>query len=647
MKPLFKCLAVGIACASLGLSLECAAATPSLGEFGYGNMTTKRAIYNAIILVNFTNNNGNTPLTVPFRMGTNQVHTNYAAAERYYSNWFFGRTTSPESMNGYFHEISNGRFQWLPAPVCMVLMDTNHLYRTFWDHYDGTNGAAADHDYMTHMIGQAMAQGFDLRSYDLASKGGNGNGTVTPLECTIQLIGNDLTFGGGARDWSGTAGVDYDGWVTIQHFDLGLRVLAEELIHVLQSGPPGDIYGPSGMSSGFTVMSGGNVLHVDAWHKLQFAWCEPRRYSLRQAGLLILPAAQRMDVNGPVILYDLTNTARGSKEFFVLEYRTTNTSSLGSGYDKDVKDSGLVIWHVQQDGNKHPVNYTTTYFPSAETNWRRCMFCRSLFITNRTDWPCSRSNTNHVAENAGDDKHLRLPCNDPNAGGVPGWRSCQKCGQLFYFPNLTSSACPAGGRHQAGVCEVSLRHNDDPEALGTRKWQHCSQCQSLFRPREDAHGNPTDYGACAGANGGVHAAGGNTNFYTLLWADGVNAMMTEGSPNFWRSRGDAWHGGDGTPGLRWFDGTSSATRILVHPFAPGADEITVEIQPDFETWVDFRYGGTEDGSFARPFNTFAEGVNAVFPQGNLHIKTGTSPERGHVGKPLTIEAYGGPVTIGR
>lgn len=646
MKTLFKLWVTATVCAVGGLAHH-TEAQPSLASFGYGNMTTKRAIHTALILVNFTNNAVETEWTMPYRMGGTVVGTNHAAAELYYSNWFFGNLTSPPSVNPYFNEISNGRFQWLPASVIMVTLDTNHVNAAVLARNGGPgNEGAADEEYMSTIIGRAIAEGLDLNIYDTPAKGGNGDGVVSFTECTIQLLTNDKTFGGGARGWSGTAGVCYSGSVTIQRYAMGLHVFAEELIHALQNGVGGDIYGPSGMSGGFSVMSGGNALHVDAWHKLQLAWCEPRIHSLRAPAQFTLKAAQLMDSNAPVILYD---PIRGAQEFFVLEYRSTNTASRGPGFDADVKDSGLVIWHVQQDAARNTVNYTTTYYPSTLQNWERCTLCFNLFRNFGASRPCAVADTNHVAQRG----HLALPCDDPAAGGVSGWRWCQTCGQLYYHPNQLISVCSAGGQHLPGACDYRLRLDDDPEALGQRGWFHCDKCQSLYKPHIYDYYDAvlgelrtaTNSGICKA--GGSHEALTHPNSYTVLWTDGVKTMMTEGSPNLWRSRGLAWHSGDTTPPLRWYDGTLSRTRITVRPFSPSADQITIEIEPNFDVWVDFAYGGAEDGSFERPFNTFAEGVNVVDPGGVLHIKAGTSPETRHVSKAMKIESYGGPAKIGR
>jgi len=66
-----------------------------------------------------------------------------------------------------------------------------------------------------------------------------------------------------------------------------------------------------------------------------------------------------------------------------------------------------------------------------------------------------------------------------------------------------------------------------------------------------------------------------------------------------------------------------------------------------ETWVDFSYTGNETGEFATPFNTLQKGVNFAPPGTIVKIKAGSTPETLQLIKPVTIEAIGGPVTIGK
>lgn len=65
-----------------------------------------------------------------------------------------------------------------------------------------------------------------------------------------------------------------------------------------------------------------------------------------------------------------------------------------------------------------------------------------------------------------------------------------------------------------------------------------------------------------------------------------------------------------------------------------------------ETWVHFNYPGREIGTFELPYNTLVEGISQVASGGTLKIKAGSTPETLQLAKPVTIEAIGGPVTIG-
>ncbi|HEY9173908.1 MAG TPA: hypothetical protein VI136_16635 [Verrucomicrobiae bacterium] len=634
MKTLFKFLALGIFGAAACLPLPCAA-QPTLEDFGYGAMRTDRTLYLAVILVNFTNTPVPDTVAKPYVTVTDPVGTNYAAAERFFTNWFFtmNGSTNP-TVNGYLYEASNGRMGCRMAGLTMLTLDTNLNYASVAARVGGA-GDTADRIYASNFLWlAALKPSFAT----ITNRDVNHGGIISGDECTLVLLSNDRTIGGGARGpyrlplpntW-----LQYDGKFTFQDVnETPLAVVNHELIHVMQGNHNRDIYGPDkNLSYGFTIMSGGvRIVLPDPWHKLQTTWCEPRIHSMREGGLFTLPAAQLMRNNAPVILYDPADSNRNTKEFFILEYRTATTASAGRGYDWDVSQNGLVIWHVRQNSNKDPVEYTRTYYPNSETIWRQCKHCQGLFFADGTGRPCPSTNTVHQAE----DSHICLPYDDPSVEGIPGWRWCRKCSQLFYLPNLGSSVCAAGGQHNPGTGDYRLRLDSDPESLGTRGWWHCGKCQCLVR-------NP---GVCP--DGGTHVMAAGTSPYTLFWWDGLVAIMNAGSPDLARGRGGAWGSGSVTPLLRYYDGVEARTRLMVRPFQAGADEITVEVQPNFDTWVDFAYGGTEDGSFDRPFNTFADGVTEVYPGGVLHIKAGTSPETRHVNKAMKIESYGGPAKIGR
>lgn len=64
-------------------------------------------------------------------------------------------------------------------------------------------------------------------------------------------------------------------------------------------------------------------------------------------------------------------------------------------------------------------------------------------------------------------------------------------------------------------------------------------------------------------------------------------------------------------------------------------------------WVDFAYNGAEEGSFTKPYNTVAEGADAVTSGGHLRIKAGATAETVTITKAMTVHAYAGSVTIGQ
>jgi hypothetical protein len=82
--------------------------------------------------------------------------------------------------------------------------------------------------------------------------------------------------------------------------------------------------------------------------------------------------------------------------------------------------------------------------------------------------------------------------------------------------------------------------------------------------------------------------------------------------------------------------------------ANGISSAAVSFTVPVSTWVDFNYtGSVQNGSYANPFPTLAQGVTAV-PSGlTILIKTaGHSLETMTISKPMTIRAYNGAATIG-
>lgn len=67
-----------------------------------------------------------------------------------------------------------------------------------------------------------------------------------------------------------------------------------------------------------------------------------------------------------------------------------------------------------------------------------------------------------------------------------------------------------------------------------------------------------------------------------------------------------------------------------------------------EVWVYFNDRGVAElGTFAAPYNTLAEGLNIVATDATLKIKAGSTRETAVISRTMSIEAFGGTVTLGR
>lgn len=134
---------------------------------------------------------------------------------------------------------------------------------------------------------------------------------------------------------------------------------AHEFAHLFGAA---DLYGASGGNSyqytlmGATITDSEMFFHLDPWHKMRMGMVRPRimpipsTTSARQSLRLTLPVNNA--AYEPVLFYD---PARGTDEFFLLEFRRTGASS----FDATVPSNGLVIWYVKTDASNNLVNLQT------------------------------------------------------------------------------------------------------------------------------------------------------------------------------------------------------------------------------------------------------------------------------------------------
>jgi len=604
---------LGVLALWLGGQLPVAAATQT--DFGYRRMATDNGVGATqpmlIILANFP-----APCT-PYPNWTNIT---------YFSNLVFEVNAAKRTANGYFKEVSNDRFQWAPVQVLTVSLPASARYDVIKN----------DSLYASNIIYWAVfTNRFDWEAYNTITA----NTNVTGSELSITIFSNDamLSCRGVSQVKPPNVSRPYAGLVYVGSFWDGFPTMCHEMAHMLGAK---DFYGIWGtgecLANRLSLMScmGNQSAHLDAWHKMQLGWSSPRIFPLNSSGTTNLPAAQRSLVTAPIILYD---TNRGPDEFFLLEYRTRDITGSGGGYDAGVFGDGLVIWHVAHDADRHTPFMATLAWPNAERDWYECIKCRSLFLGPGEAGKCPADGMHDpFADNHG------LVKNDPSVAGQAGWKRCSKCRSLFLGANQTASNCPAGGTHSAAAGDYTLL--TDSTVLAHHFWRRCTKCETLFIGWLYPQGVLTTNGVCP--VGGTHNADTNIE-YTLpaFWA--ILALQPEAYPDLRRGESDVWPSGSATPWLWWYDRTPACVNVQVRDFPTGTNSITIDWTNEAGSWVDFAYAGTENGSYARPFNTMAEGVNAVAPAGYLHVKAGRSAERLRITKAMRIRPYGGRVIIGR
>ncbi len=117
-------------------------------------------------------------------------------------------------------------------------------------------------------------------------------------------------------------------------------------------------------------------------------------------------------------------------------------------------------------------------------------------------------------------------------------------------------------------------------------------------------------------------------------ADGLSYLMRGGG------------GAERLAGQTYRDTTNNIA-ISVLSIDPATSTALINIGRN-EVWVDFNFGGLlELGSFNNPYDSLAEGVNAVADNGTVKIKAGLVNETATLTRRMRIEAVGGPVTIGQ
>lgn len=330
---------------TFGLVLCLRAGAATLDDFGYQNMKVNGnpaigARPTLVILLDLANTGS------------------FAHNNAYYDNLVFNPFTTTSaglrSVNGFMLVNSHARFSLTrvgPGLIGPLQLPADQRAK------------ALTNDFMRagFAITAAVNSGVNFAPYD-----NDGDGRITADEALVLIFDNINPKPDGASRWANPNGVNGAGFtpagsavsfsmsVGLAAQQVGFATLCHEFSHVLSTR---DIYGANCFNYRYTLMSctitGADDMFscgLDAWHKLQLGWVDPRIRSLSAGGVETVAAAQSLTAtDAPVILYD---PARGTREFFLVEYRTS-TSPGGAGYEDDVPSNGLGIWHIVHDANNN------------------------------------------------------------------------------------------------------------------------------------------------------------------------------------------------------------------------------------------------------------------------------------------------------
>jgi M6 family metalloprotease-like protein len=212
------------------------------------------------------------------------------------------------------------------------------------------------------MIREASRAGFDFGAYDR-----DNNGVVDSRELAIVLIG---PASGPDHTWGNLRPTDP---ACVPYNDRGHCVQtqvaaiseygefathAHELTHILGAV---DIYGPSvyrrlGHNSTYSLMGatmiGGQdarvTFYLDPWHRMNFGWVRPVTHEIGAESRCYWMTPPELG-GAPILVF---SREYGFRDYHFLEYRpglgSPGAPNPDAGYDRNLFESGLVVWSVLQ-----------------------------------------------------------------------------------------------------------------------------------------------------------------------------------------------------------------------------------------------------------------------------------------------------------
>jgi M6 family metalloprotease-like protein len=282
--------------------------------------------------------NGNTGTLDSWKLHRRKAMTKFAHDASYYQSLVF---SAPQSVNGYYNEISRYQFHF----------DNAGIYSTTWSSWTPYNAHPSqphgkDNDEVRQTIADLESAGFNFKAYDK-----NNDNIIDDSELMILEIDNVGNVGGKNRGMNdGVASPKVNGGsltvrsrVAFLAEETDFETICHELSHTLGTV---DLYADTHRSQGLTLMGGTisssdnmDTLYLDPWHRFKLGWVFPLAVS---GDSYEIGDETYTDFYGtrarPAVFYNSADP----HEYYLFEYRG------GRGYDRNVSDWGIVAWHVKE-----------------------------------------------------------------------------------------------------------------------------------------------------------------------------------------------------------------------------------------------------------------------------------------------------------
>ena len=304
-------------------------------------------------------------LVVPYRT-TKEADTTLSLeqmrAQLFQMFWGFAEGSpaapAPGSVNHYFQQVSSYE---------IALWDSTNTFVTHGDYF--ISNQEKDYELAPNQkIEEAMrAKLLEVIDPEVDYRQYARNNRADTRDLIVVMVNRSGTGTGGTVRGTRTIPVHDGVTLTLKIAAFGnsasFAVATHEIVHTLVPQNT-DLYGPGSWNSPASLMGSSpprGVSHLDGPQKLRLGWRKPRpvdiatptseTFRLRAQTLTDNPAGER----DPLVIYD---SARGRREFFVLEFRTPTARSArpvsGGDYDSNLNEAGLAVWHAETDGS----NYT-------------------------------------------------------------------------------------------------------------------------------------------------------------------------------------------------------------------------------------------------------------------------------------------------